>query len=243
MGKAEKAGTAQPLRTVTEAHGSPQPSHPCQEPEGLHEGQGLSGTRGLPRAYVRLSGGGVVTARLSPSAVQAGKAPRHAVPIPAASWIPGLGWRVGVEVRLPGVWRSQVRLAGRRGGRGGRGRPGQVSVCRGEGAGLGAPGAAGQLFPAHARERERSPRDGFWSVSVSLDPRANPQQLQRQGDGLRMRPGRTGGTPLQLVLVFSQGKRRLCSASVAGGTCMGPRVRARARSSAPGRRGRRASRL
>lgn len=126
MGKAEKAGTAQPLRTVTEAHGSPQPSHPCQEPEGLHEGQGLSGTRGLPRAYVRLSGGGVVTARLSPSAVQAGKAPRHAVPIPAASWIPGLGWRVGVEVRLPGLWRGQVRLAGRRGGRLGRGRPEQA---------------------------------------------------------------------------------------------------------------------
>lgn len=176
--------------------------------------------------------------------MQAGKAPRHAVPIPAASWTPGLGWCVGVEVWLPGVWRSQVRLSGRRrGGEQGGADRGRSGVCRSEGAGLGAPGAAGQLFPAHARERERSPRDGFWSVSVSLDPRANPQQLQRQGDGLRMQPGRRGGTPLQLVLVLSQGKRRLCSASVAGGTCVGPRVRARARRSAPRRRRRRASLL
>lgn len=108
---------------------SSQPSHPCQEPEGLHEGQGLSGTRGLPRAYVRLSGGGVddcltfafcCAGRKGPQA--RGPHPRGFLDLGAGMVCGGVGEASG-GVEQPGVarWAERVGGAGR----------GRSAVCRG----------------------------------------------------------------------------------------------------------------
>lgn len=128
-------------------------------------------------------------------------------------WSP---WEVRCGFRGRGA--AQVRptglLAGAR--RGGAGADPVLAVAEGrDGAGSGAPGAARQLFPARSRAGERSPRDGLGTVSGCLGASAHLEEL-RPRDRLKMRPGRTGGAPLRLVLVLSQGERGVCCAWAAG---------------------------
>lgn len=192
MGKAEKAHTAQPLKTVAvaAARGSlaplPRPSHPCQEPGTgrAAKAPGSPGGQGSP-AGVRQSVKGRGRDRL---ALAGPRCPQERPPGPRSSSPRLLGsgdwdgvWRV--EVRFPGAWRipGAARWAA------GRGR-GRFAFVKGEeraGAGLGAPGAAGQLFPAHTRERERSPRDEFWGVFGVLGSRCKPRAapVPRAGSG------------------------------------------------------------
>lgn len=176
----------------------------------------VPGTRGGLRAGVGLAGGWVVIDWLSPAGCPARPVLRRKGPHgprDRGGWSP---WEVRCGFRGRGA--AQVRptglLAGAR--RGGVGADPVLAVAEGrDGAGSGAPGAARQLFPARSRAGERSPRDGLGTVSGCLGASAHLEEL-RPRDRLKMRPGRTGGAPLRLVLVLSQGERGVCCAWAAG---------------------------
>lgn len=149
------------------------------------------------RQAVRGRGGDrpALAGRMCPgSPVQGRKSARRAVPIPAASGIPGQD-RVGeLGCGFRGCGGAQVQPAGCRAGVRGGGTGAGLAKAKGRvGAGLGAPGAAQQLFLDLTRTGERSLRDGFRRVSRCKGPCAIPERLQSPGqaqDAARTERGR-----------------------------------------------------
>lgn len=198
-----------------------------REQRGAPEGPEYSwGFGGFLPAGVRLSGAGydrqALVRRMCPaSPVQGRRGCRARRPHPHGS----RGWDGAGDLRcgFRGCGGARCRPGGGAGAlRGGaRANPAFAEAEGRAGAGPGAPGAAPPLFPALIQAEERSPRDGFGEAVgswLSLQTRSSASPQGR----LRMRPGRTGGAPLRLVLVLSQGKRGVCPASAARGTCAGP---------------------
>lgn len=129
-------------------------------------------------------------------------------------------------MRFPGVWRSPGAARGLQGPDLGKGGAGEGQIWR-----LprrrGGPGRA--LAPQELPSNFSwiSPglgREAFETVSGESPGAKVPVQSQSSYSTrgrLRMRPGQRGGAPLRLVLVLSQGKRRVGSAWAPRGTCAG----------------------
>lgn len=147
--------------------------------------------------------------------------------------------------RLPGSWGRDRAGALRCGFRGAWRSPGAARGLQGRGSA--GRGGAGQLrrLPRRRGGRGRAlappelPRNPSllspWSrrearravpgeCPVSRVPLPFPSSYSPRGS-FRMRPRRAGGAPLRLLVVLSQGKRGVCSASAAGGTRAGPEGR------------------
>lgn len=194
---------------------------PARSRQGLQKGPSSRGSGGLRGAGVLLPGGGVRTGWLSPvsSAVRlcAGQCAVYTGRFPKVSGPPG--WDLAAELRCGFRGRgAQVRpLAGRQGG---AGRGGHIRVSLRRGAGRGGPWRPRScpktfLCAAGAESPALWTASGEWRGSrVSLQ---SPSSYSPRGRR-RMRPGRKDTAPRRLVLLLLQGKRRLRSAGVAGGT-------------------------
>ena len=127
MGKAEKAGTAQPLRTVTEAHGSPAALPPLPGAGRPARGPGSLGDPGSPPG-LRQTVGGRGSDCLTFAVCGAGrKGPQARGPHPRGFLDSGAGMVCGGGgVASGGVEEPGAALWAEKGGRVGRSRPGQV---------------------------------------------------------------------------------------------------------------------
>lgn len=154
------------------------------------------------------------------------KAARREVPIRTASGIPGPGpvkSELGCGFR--GCEGAQVqptvcRAGARRGGA--RADPVVAGAEGRAGGGPWIPRHSPAAFPCSHPAQERKPSERFLESRGSRVPVQSQSSCTLPGS-LRMRPRRTGGAPLRLVLALSQGKRGMCSALPSGGTCAGPR--------------------
>lgn len=147
---------------------------------------------------------------------------RSGAPLPPGSSRPGRDRAGKLRCGLQGCGGAQVPAGPRdwpRWGGAGQSRSGVCSRrrCRG-GAGWGgpwSPKSCQATFPC-PQPGGREKLSGQLLECAFRSPSANREQLLSPGR-VRMRPARTGGAPLRLLLVLSQGKRGVRSPSAAAG--------------------------